>query len=128
MEFLPEPGMKTISTSRITSRRTICAIIFLQALTLASFFLSVRVADSYLPEPGGSGRASSIYLWNGLANLAFLVLAGLWVASLWLVVRANMASGRSLWQTLSHAPQGSSALAVSLPILGLLGGYLLLAL
>ncbi len=82
--------MKTISTSRITSRRTICAIIFLQALTLASFFLSVRVADSYLPELGGSGRASSIYLWNGLANLAFLVLAGLWVTSLWLVVRANM--------------------------------------
>jgi hypothetical protein len=128
MELLTGQRMKILSTSRITSSRTISAIILLEALTLASFFLSVRVADSYLPELGGSGRASSIYLWNDLANLAFLVLAGLWVASLWLAVRANMANGRSLSQALSHAPQGSSALAVSLPILGLLAGYLLLAL
>jgi hypothetical protein len=112
----------------MTSRSTICAIVIFQVFALTSFFLSVRVADSYLPELGGSGRASSIYLWNGLADLAFLVLAGLWVVALWLVVRVNMHSGRSLWQTLSHAPQGFSALAVSLPILGLLAGYLLLAL
>jgi hypothetical protein len=112
----------------MASRRALCAIIFLQVFTLASFFLSVRVGDSYLPEFGGSGRASSIYLWADLASLAFLVLAVLWFAALWLVVRANMGSGRSLWQTLSHVPQGFSALAVSLPILGLLAGYLLLAL
>jgi hypothetical protein len=115
-------AIKSIVPPRMTNHRAIYTDIFLQVLALALFFLSGRVADSSLPELGGTGQASSIYLWNSLADLAFLVLVGLWVVALWQVVRTSMASGYSL------LPQGSGALAVSLPVLGLVAGYFLLAL
>lgn len=62
--------------------RVAYVVVGLEALAIGIYVVSVRVADSCLPERGGSGDATSIHLWNGRAALAFWLLVALWLVAL----------------------------------------------
>jgi hypothetical protein len=98
-------------------------VVGLEALALGVFFVSVRVADSFLPERGGSGDATSIYLWNGRAALAFWLLVALWLVALGRVALRALRLEGSMAAVTRVAPRGIDALAVCLPLLGLVVGY-----
>ena len=102
--------------------RVAYVVVGLEALAIGIYVVSVRVADSFLPERGGSGDATSIHLWNGRAVLAWLLVA-LWLVALGRVaLRARRISG-SVAAVARTPLRGVDALAVAFPILGLLIGY-----
>jgi hypothetical protein len=102
--------------------------VLFEVLSLGTFFFSTRVADSYMPEHGGSGDAASIYLWNGRAGLAFWSIVVLWVAALGIALHRQIRGGGSVAGFLTDFPRGAVALAAALPVGGLLIGYLVLLL
>jgi hypothetical protein len=102
-------------------------LVILEALSLLTFFGAIRRADATLPERGGSGDPTTIQLWNNLAVWSIIALALLFVVSAliyWRTPRVVESPERRLTQPL----RGLSGLSVSLPVLGLVGGYLLLLL
>jgi hypothetical protein len=111
----------------VTSPRTLSALAILQVIALSVFFYSIHIGDSFLPERGGNGDGGAIYLWNTRADLAFGALAGLWLTALVLAIRTARRGGVSYWRALSQSPKGLQALAVVLPVCGLLAGYIVLA-
>jgi hypothetical protein len=98
-------------------------VVGLEALAIGVYFVSVHVADSFLPERGGSGDATSIYLWNGRAALAFWLLVALWLVALGRVALRALRISGSVAAVTWMPPRGVDALAVALPILGVLVGY-----
>lgn len=111
----------------MTSPRTLSAIAILQVIALSGFFYSTHVGDSFLPELGGNGDGGSIRLWNARADLAFCVLTGLWLIAIVLAIRTASGVGVSYWRAFSLSLKGLLALAVALPVCGLLAGYIVLA-
>jgi hypothetical protein len=103
-------------------RRVVNIIVVLEVVTLAAFFISTRMADSLLPEGGGRGDATLMALWNSRAALAFGCLVGLWL----------LAVAETMVRTFRNRPRGAAILraaanvGVSLPVIGLLLGYLAL--
>lgn len=103
--------------------RVAYVVVGLEALAIGIYVVSVHVADSFPPERGGSGDATSIHLWNGRAALAFWLLVALWLVALGRVaLRARRISG-SVAAVARTPLRGADALAVAFPILGLLIGY-----
>jgi len=112
----------------VTSPLVFSAVAALQVVALSSFFYSIQVADSFLPERGGNGDGTEIAIWNNRASLAFGVLTILWLTALVLAIIAARRGGFSYRRAVLSAPQGLQALAVALPVCGLLAGCIFLAL
>jgi hypothetical protein len=106
--------------------RTTRVVAVLECAVLGGYFLSVHTADSFLPERGGSGDATSIYLWNGRAVAAFWFLVVLWLVALALVAYHVLRRERSAFSLLQAVPRGADAVAVGLPLVGLFIGYVAL--
>jgi hypothetical protein len=103
--------------------RVAYVVVGLEALAIGIYVVSARVADSFLPERGGSGDATSIYLWNGRAAIAFWLLVALWLVALGRVALRALRSSGSVDAVARTPSRGVDALAVAFPILGLLIGY-----
>ncbi len=108
-------------------RPAVLFLVMIEGAALIAFFYSVRVADSYLPELGGTGDGTAIGLWSARATFAFFTLGRLWVTAVGTAVCLSIRSGWSLGQAVSSTQRGLSALAVAVPPVGLIVGYLVMA-
>lgn len=98
-------------------------VVGLEAAALGVYFICVYVADSFLPERGGSGDAKSIFLWNGRAAFSFWLLVTLWLVAVVRVAVRALRKEDSLVSVAQTIPRGADALSVGLPLLGLAVGY-----
>jgi hypothetical protein len=110
----------------MTPHRGIWIIAFLELLALMAFFYFGHVSDSFLPERGGHGDGSAIAYWGSLGTVAFFALVVLWVIALFVVVRSRFRGGASVWTAINVSPSGATAVAIALPVFGLIIGYAVL--
>ena len=101
------------------------ALVGFELVALVAHFASLRLADSYLPRYGGEGDAVAFFLWSDRAELAFWLLAGLWlIALVRFVNQVRQSGGRPLF--VMAALNTADALSIGVPVYGLFVGYVIL--
>ena len=102
-------------------------LIGLELAALVAFFISDQKAESFRPEYGGNGDAIAIFLWSDRAELAFSLLAALWLLALVRVI--YLAFRRIEGRNVAFADRVGAfdAHAVAIPVVGLFVGYILLS-
>jgi len=107
------------------ARRIAYALVALEVVGLAVFFLSTWKEQSLLPGSGGGGDAASIFLWKDRAGLALSALVSLWLLALVRVLYLAVRNEREKGFLLANM-SAFDAHAVAVPVIGLFAGYLLL--
>lgn len=89
------------------------------------FLTAAHLADTFLPERGGTGDPTGFNLWSSRAGLAFWTLVALWLVSLVLILIRTV-QGMVGKATFSGALNGMGAVAVLLPPIGFIAGEIAL--